>query len=421
MTINIERNLAGKEDLALGLGKETQMRAGKTVEVTRINAHNIPFDDNHSIADVIPDKATLDEYKNLKDDVKEIIDEFNSMAQRPPQSWKDYVDVNIQPYRSDLVYPKGTITRYINDLYISIQDTPKGGFNASHWSPLPTRFKGLWEDSRRYLKGDVVSYENTLWVAIGDSTGEMPTPSSAYWDLPDQLETIQDWRVDRIYKLGRVVIGNDKRLYYCLKEGSVGVIPDTDTTGEWKPVYTPSEVVNGSNVGDFKLKLIDAAEVTDKEPGWLVLGGYEVPRGDYPDLWKYVEGTKRLITQAEWDADDAKKILFGDGDGSTTFTLPNYTLFGGHPRAISATKGMYEHQPDQIRNIKGEWRTYIASMHNSPGYSGAFVPLQASQYSAEGHGHYNGPYQLAFDASKVVSTGDQVQPYGICLLPLIKY
>ena len=51
--IEINRVAAGVEDLAWGQGKVTQTRGGKEVEVTLINAMDIPYGENRTIADVI--------------------------------------------------------------------------------------------------------------------------------------------------------------------------------------------------------------------------------------------------------------------------------------------------------------------------------------------------------------------------------
>ena len=53
----IKKSLAGSEDLLLGFGTELQVRNDKNIEITRINASNIPYDDSNSIADTITKKV----------------------------------------------------------------------------------------------------------------------------------------------------------------------------------------------------------------------------------------------------------------------------------------------------------------------------------------------------------------------------
>ena len=47
--INLNRQLLGLEDLEFGVGIVTQIRAGQNVDVTRINAGNLPFDETQSL------------------------------------------------------------------------------------------------------------------------------------------------------------------------------------------------------------------------------------------------------------------------------------------------------------------------------------------------------------------------------------
>ncbi len=49
----IKKSLAGSEDLLLGFGTELQVRNDKNIEITKINASNIPYNEDTSISDVI--------------------------------------------------------------------------------------------------------------------------------------------------------------------------------------------------------------------------------------------------------------------------------------------------------------------------------------------------------------------------------
>lgn len=53
----IKKSLAGSEDLLLGFGTEVQVRNDKNIEITKINASNIPYDENKSISEVITNKV----------------------------------------------------------------------------------------------------------------------------------------------------------------------------------------------------------------------------------------------------------------------------------------------------------------------------------------------------------------------------
>lgn len=56
MKIKINRQLAGVEDLAWGTGTVIQQRAGELVEITEINAGNMPFDESLSLKEALDTK-----------------------------------------------------------------------------------------------------------------------------------------------------------------------------------------------------------------------------------------------------------------------------------------------------------------------------------------------------------------------------
>ena len=51
--IEVNRQLAGVEDILWGVGKATQIRGGKEVEVTMVNAADIPFDEEKTVGQVV--------------------------------------------------------------------------------------------------------------------------------------------------------------------------------------------------------------------------------------------------------------------------------------------------------------------------------------------------------------------------------
>jgi hypothetical protein len=53
MKVNINRQLAGLEDLLFGIGTVEQTRQGSTVVVTKINAGNLPFDELQTLSEVL--------------------------------------------------------------------------------------------------------------------------------------------------------------------------------------------------------------------------------------------------------------------------------------------------------------------------------------------------------------------------------
>ena len=56
MKIKINRQLAGVEDIAWGTGTVTQLRGGELVEITEINAGNLPFDESLTLQQVLDER-----------------------------------------------------------------------------------------------------------------------------------------------------------------------------------------------------------------------------------------------------------------------------------------------------------------------------------------------------------------------------
>lgn len=53
MVVNINRQKLGIEDLTFGVGTETQTRQGQQVEITQINAANLPFSASQTLQEVL--------------------------------------------------------------------------------------------------------------------------------------------------------------------------------------------------------------------------------------------------------------------------------------------------------------------------------------------------------------------------------
>lgn len=53
MRVNLNRQLIGLEDIVFGEGTVEQTRGGQTVEITKINAANLPFDEIHTLQEVL--------------------------------------------------------------------------------------------------------------------------------------------------------------------------------------------------------------------------------------------------------------------------------------------------------------------------------------------------------------------------------
>ena len=139
--------------------------------------------------------------------------------------------------------------------------------------------------------------------------------------------------------------------------------------------------------------------------GYLLANGAEVGRSTYPDLF------------------DAIGTTFGEGDGETTFNLPD--LIGRFPQgSLVPGQEILAGLPD----IEGEWQPF-ASWASAIGtrasdYSGAFYPVMTSGgYPASGGQDSGNSSRGGFRASlsnPVYGASATVQPPALTLLPCIK-
>lgn len=91
--------------------------------------------------------------------------------------------------------------------------------------------------------------------------------------------------------------------------------------------------------------------------GWVDLKGGELSRTTDKLLWDYAVAAGMTVAQATKDADPmAHAMKFGDGDGATTFTLPNHHL-GHFVRGTPSGKSHGQTQNDAMRRIVGSVST----------------------------------------------------------------
>ena len=136
--------------------------------------------------------------------------------------------------------------------------------------------------------------------------------------------------------------------------------------------------------------------------GYLLCDGREVSRADYPFLFSVIGTT------------------YGEGDGNTTFNLPNLQdkfIQGAGINAVGTEKSA------GLPNITGEFGAQGSTTIVSLG-TGAFRVAQTGKID-EGYSA-NGNYSIkqSFDASRsnsIYGNSDTVQPPSICMNYIIKY
>ncbi|MDC5855524.1 hypothetical protein [Vibrio europaeus] len=126
--------------------------------------------------------------------------------------------------------------------------------------------------------------------------------------------------------------------------------------------------------------------------GWLELKGGTASRTTDGLLWQYAQTTGLVVAQGAKDADPMKYAMyFGEGDGISTFTLPNHHL--GH--FVRGTPNNVDHGDTQEDQLKAHSHEYH------------YVPNSNNTYS----GTNNGVRDLGYSAQTGVIGGDENRPY----------
>ncbi|WP_438461948.1 phage tail-collar fiber domain-containing protein [Marinomonas sp. PE14-40] len=172
----------------------------------------------------------------------------------------------------------------------------------------------------------------------------------------------------------------------------------------------------GSSVLDIAKLYTDTVDIL--RPGEYALDGAALSRAAHPIAFAIVSASSNYIDQATKDASPIEYGgFYGDGDGSTTFTLP---IVGGEfirmfddGRGIDNGRGFGSYQEDAIRNLEGVINANYAVFNE--GLSGVFkeagldndFSITTSGTALTSNGRVN------FDASLVVPTADENRPRSI--------
>ncbi|CAK2193210.1 Phage tail protein [Vibrio crassostreae] len=151
--------------------------------------------------------------------------------------------------------------------------------------------------------------------------------------------------------------------------------------------------------------------------GWLDAKGGVVSRTVDKVLWNHAQDTGLVVSQAIKDADPMTHAMkFGDGDGATTFTLPNHHL-GHFVRGNPAGVANGDTQGDAIRNITaqaiptfGTASSAFLPVHNFDGAMKSYAD-NINTAGVSSTGGMESPAGFVFDASLMVPTASENRPY----------
>lgn len=153
--------------------------------------------------------------------------------------------------------------------------------------------------------------------------------------------------------------------------------------------------------------------------GYIKANGATVQRADYPRLVHFIESNNLWTDDTTTNAG-----LFGKGDGSSTFVLPDY-----RERIMQYTEGSIGAKRDAgIPNLKGYFNYFQGGFSPTEnkdfvhpfmaGYTGNF-PLFA--VTTEVRTSMSGLWFDASTVSPVYNTSNTVQPPAINVIPILRY
>lgn len=170
-------------------------------------------------------------------------------------------------------------------------------------------------------------------------------------------------------------------------------------------VWVVDDIRDGTPVGSVRGSLY-------LPKGYIKANGATVNRADYPRLVKFIE-TNNLWT----DDVEGNLGLFGKGDGSTTFVVPNYVS-----RMVThKDTGVGQTIAAGVPEIEGT--AFIVSGDNNFSSTGAFNFSNTYPSWVGGSGN-QGAATINFSAKKynaIYGASDTVQPPAISLIPVIRY
>lgn len=259
-----------------------------------------------------------------------------------------------------------------------------------------------WNNETEYLAGSSVQHNGNVWLCKTTNTNSEPTDANANWKRIITIEALENLLVGYVATTGNQTIAGVKTF------SSSPIVPTPTTDFQTATKKYVDEATN-------RIGLIDYAYIAKNYH--IVAFGGEFNRADYPKLWAYLQANPSLVkTQAQWTTEATANGgicgFFSDGNGTTTFRVPN--LDKAFLRPDSRSAGSF--QGDTIRNITG---TFIARRRdNAPSPTGVFSLSNSGteDYTGNNSGAWG---NISLDASLQVPTSTENRPKNIAVLPLI--
>ena len=184
--------------------------------------------------------------------------------------------------------------------------------------------------------------------------------------------------------------------------------------------------VTPAGLGAFLTGMIAFFPATAAPTGWIKANGALVSRATFFNLWAVAQASGNLVTDAAWVAANGPTGAFSQGDGSTTFRVPdlrgNFLRAWDDGRGVDAGRGIGTFQDDLIESHShGVTITDPGHSHTLPGQTIASVSGFQGGTSFGYAGSTTNVATTGITASANNTGGAETRPRNIALLPCIKF
>ncbi|MEZ8190698.1 hypothetical protein [Vibrio sp. 1F279] len=173
------------------------------------------------------------------------------------------------------------------------------------------------------------------------------------------------------------------------------------------------KLLEASAVNSLQYRVGQKAEIHSAQiPDWLLKADGSIVSRTVDDvLWAHAATSGLVIAQSTKDANPEQYAMYyGDGDGSTTFSLPNWYL-GHFARGNPAGVALGETQGDAIRNITGTASAFYKAV-NIPSTGVLESTIYGNTPAATGvqGGDPGANFNIDIDVSRQVPTANENRP-----------
>lgn len=152
--------------------------------------------------------------------------------------------------------------------------------------------------------------------------------------------------------------------------------------------------------------------------GYLPYFGQLVSRETYKNLFYHILLNRKIVSDEDWHE---KKLYgcFSFGDGKTTFRMADYRglYIVGFDEDYHKEIGLY--QQDQIKNITGSFNDFCDGTMTGSNNNSFYKVFNGNTSIVGKDGSLR--YNIHFDSSRCVPTGERVQGRSIPYIRIIKY